>query len=745
MNKPPENDSKPVEFGPYRLLNLLGQGGMGRVYRALRHDENGVDETIAVKVLDRRVTAIPDQVRALMDEARLGRLLRHPNIVATHELKKVGETFCIAMEFVDGWPLDRLIRVHREREQPIPLVAALSLMIEICEGLAFAHKLKDDNGEPLELVHRDLKPANVIVGRKGEVKLMDFGTAKSRTNLYQTEDGQTRGTPRYMSPEQVMGYDIDQRSDIFALGSILHEVVMLEHCFKGDHLVSVMRRVVDREIGTAQEDVARAAAALEPIFSRCIQQDPDKRFASVGQLEKELRKLRGTRPPGPAVADWIRSMEVHFPESAPGEFGGIGVPGATKSLPLSAMETLGPNQDGSKPNLLGSETELPAPSKPYSLHSDQSPASVNDPTMGWDSESAERDGEDTVETPPQEAPLWTSESIERRQRNRRVVRRAMRVSLTAFVLILVLPYVPGAIGEKSAHIRERLWRGAQELAGLVGMPIGAEGDDGDGLQDTEQKQGARPALPASHLDIPVEIRGAQLILGSEGAGLPAPSPQAVTIPQFEIMAREVTVAQLEAFCSDEAAPAPCQGWGGKQDWQEEDHPAVTVPWKLSVAFCNGWQGRLPTEAEWELAARSEAGWTYPWGNQFRKGAVNYCDLGCDTTYLPVTYEDDGFVRTGAVGSLPRGRSPQSVFDLSGNVSEWTLDCWTEDHSQRTGWKPQRGPCPERVIRGGSWRDPHSAQASWHRAPLRAERAETHVGFRCVKGAEPYAKASTIRE
>ncbi|HCP45515.1 MAG TPA: hypothetical protein DIU15_05715, partial [Deltaproteobacteria bacterium] len=218
--------------------------------------------------------------------------------------------------------------------------------------------------------------------------------------------------------------------------------------------------------------------------------------------------------------------------------------------------------------------------------------------MGWDAteEASEDAEEDTVETSPEAAPLWASESIEKRRRNRRRVLRTIRIGLVTLGVILVLPYAPGPLGEHGQRIRSRLGKALQ----TVTTQLRREDElDGSPSRDKTQPRNGRATSSASHLDIPVEIRGGTLVLGSDGDGLPVPSPEPILIPSFEIMAREVTVAQLDTFCSTEASPpTACQTWGGKQDWQTPDHPAVTVPWKLAVAFCQDWQGRLPTEAEW---------------------------------------------------------------------------------------------------------------------------------------------------
>ena len=192
--------SEGVRFGSYELRALLGTGGMARVYRAVRTGPMGFEKEVAVKILDPRATATQDQITALTDEARLGGLLRHPNIVATDELGQVGPNYYIAMELVDGWPLERLLKEHATRRVPIPRTIIVEVMALICDGLAYAHALTDRAGEPLQLVHRDMKPGNVMISRTGEVKIMDFGIAKATTNKYATAEQSTRGNTAEIVP-----------------------------------------------------------------------------------------------------------------------------------------------------------------------------------------------------------------------------------------------------------------------------------------------------------------------------------------------------------------------------------------------------------------------------------------------------------------------------------------------------------------------------------------------------------------
>ena len=315
---------------------MLGTGGMARVYRAVRTGPMGFEKEVAVKILDPRATATQDQITALTDEARLGGLLRHPNIVATDELGQVGPNYYIAMELVDGWPLERLLKEHATRRVPIPRTIIVEVMALICDGLAYAHALTDRAGEPLQLVHRDMKPGNVMISRTGEVKIMDFGIAKATTNKYATAEQSTRGTPLFMSPEQVMGGDLDGRSDLFAMGSVLNEMVTLRPTFAGDEVISILRAVLDVDVGSARERLQAQFPQVLPIFSRCLEKDPANRYPDAGTLARELRAVGETLPKGVSVRRWVDQFGPILPTARTGELGSV--------LP-SGLESAGPDRD----------------------------------------------------------------------------------------------------------------------------------------------------------------------------------------------------------------------------------------------------------------------------------------------------------------------------------------------------------------------------------------------------------------
>lgn len=319
----------PVPFGRYRLVSLLGEGGMAKVYRAVLSGPMGFEKEVALKRIDPRLTSDERIVKALINEARLGGQLRHRNIVEIYEFNQVDGNYYMAMEFVDGWTLDGVLRRLRSRGESIPPSVVVELMTHVCRGLEYAHTIKDKSGAPMNLVHRDLKPGNIILSRQGDVKLMDFGIAKSDGNLYKTTAADvTKGTPIYMSPEQVTGAKLDARSDIFSLGSVLHELLTNEVPFQGDNLLAIMHGVLNADITAARERVVAKAPELEEVLTRCMARVPDERFATVQELERSLRELR-KRIVGPALGDWVEEILPMMPQPVrSGEFGPDGAPQA---------------------------------------------------------------------------------------------------------------------------------------------------------------------------------------------------------------------------------------------------------------------------------------------------------------------------------------------------------------------------------------------------------------------------------
>ena len=291
----------PVRFGPYILVSVVGEGGMARVYRAVREGPMGFRKELAVKRIKTDFTREDETlVQSLVREARLGGQLRHPNVVDTYEFGSVGDQYYLAMEFVDGLTLSSLVRGAALRNTRLPVAVVLDLMLQVCEGLAYAHDSTSPDGEPLHLIHRDIKPSNIIVSTAGQAKIMDFGIALSDADMTRlTTDAVAKGTPRFMSPEQLQTpEDLDRRSDLFALGGVLFEALTGQPLLASPTLEAQVFMIVS---GAFQSRLSMAETVLPdvvPILERCLQLDREDRYPDASALAADLRELRQRYPMG---------------------------------------------------------------------------------------------------------------------------------------------------------------------------------------------------------------------------------------------------------------------------------------------------------------------------------------------------------------------------------------------------------------------------------------------------------------
>ena len=301
---------EPEDFGPYRLTHLLGKGGMASVFRALRSGPMGFQKEVAIKRLHSSLSEDESILKALINEARLGGQLKHRNIVEIYEFNKVGNSYYLAMEFIDGWTLDRIMKLSRKHGLPIPPEVALDIAVQICRGLDYAHKLETLDGQEVRLVHRDLKPANIIVARDGSAKIMDFGIAKAQTNLFKTTVGEvTKGTPHYMSPEQVAGDpNLGPASDIFAVGAVVCEMLTGRLLFTGDSLVAILFAVAKAKVGDQLTAADARLPGIARVLSDCLAQEPQARIQSASELAGRLQALRRRLHSGHTVEGYIYDL-----------------------------------------------------------------------------------------------------------------------------------------------------------------------------------------------------------------------------------------------------------------------------------------------------------------------------------------------------------------------------------------------------------------------------------------------------
>jgi hypothetical protein len=287
-----------ARIGSYEVIDRLGAGGMGEVYRAR---DTRLGRPVAIKVL--RSGADPELLRRLDREARAASALNHPNIVHIYDVGEAATesgAHYVVMELVEGETLR-----GRLRPGPLPLPEMLDLAAQLSDGLAKAHRAG--------IVHRDLKPENVMVTPDGVLKILDFGLAKLVATPLGEVDGQTlsrqgtqagtlMGTLEYMSPEQASGRTVDLRTDQFSLGAMLHEMATGRPPFRRETPAQVLAAVIERDPEPLRRLRPDVPAALESLVSRCLQKDPERRFAKTDELASELALLAGRSRSGSAVS-----------------------------------------------------------------------------------------------------------------------------------------------------------------------------------------------------------------------------------------------------------------------------------------------------------------------------------------------------------------------------------------------------------------------------------------------------------
>ncbi len=304
----PEGALPPHErtFGPYTLVRRLAFGGMGEVFLA-RHPKAGL---VVVKRVLAHMKRDDKHRQMFLDEARLQRLLRSPHIVQVCDVGDVDGHVFLAMEHVHGPSWRGLVDRSRQRRQHIPVAYVVEMMIQACDALAWAHALEDEKGNPLRIVHRDINPHNVLVTYDGVVKVIDFGIAKSELREQQTETGTIKGKFAYMSPEQSAAEPLDQRSDLFALGICLYELLTLQNPFKRGNIVLSLE-AIQKTHPKPLAEVRPGAAFLDPIVERMLRKNPDDRFFDCAEVRDALVQMQVDglipEPPRP-LASWLHEL-----------------------------------------------------------------------------------------------------------------------------------------------------------------------------------------------------------------------------------------------------------------------------------------------------------------------------------------------------------------------------------------------------------------------------------------------------
>ncbi len=725
----------PGLLASYRPEEVLGAGAMGVVYRATHL---ALQRPVAIKLT---VLDAQEHEERFVREGRLLSRLQHPNLVRVYDAGKSDGTPYLVMELVKGCTLATLAA-----GRALPSDLAVGLVVQLLDGLAHAHEAG--------VLHRDVKTENALVTVAGLLKLADFGLARSELEATKTRAGTIMGTPAYMSPEQARGARVDARSDLYSAAVVLFELAAGRLPFVSESPVELITMQL-RDAPPSLLQVARAVPKpVADAVSRALSKDPADRFATVGELAACLREAVGEERLEKAGSRLGKLV------SRAGE-GAQVVAGTTflREMPGPEMQTgsartraarrdatrrpSGRAPTASGPTVRTATRVKPVRSRSRTVVGLALVLGVLVVTaVAASLSSGSRSGSGEVRRPRQVEPAKAAEvSL--------VLHRAGTGSLR-FVTRPPGAQILGQGGSDTHMVTPAVldgllpgrWRFTLELEAHMPATVSTEvvagvtGTVDVALARALEPQGTNAAGFEEYRNLKdgsvlIRIPGGSFEMGSND-GQPDEKPvHRVTLSAYYFGKHEVTWKQYREFCRQARRPLPGQLVLGTAE-TPDDHPVNYVTWNDAKAYCD-WAGlRLPTEAEWEYAARGPRGREYPWGDELPDAGARYRANGIGG--------EDGFVRTAPVGSFgpgakpPRadGSSPFGALDLAGNVWEWCAD-WHGDYPAKAIVDP-RGPDHgrHRVLRGGSF----DYVASYLRAYARNVRTPLDVndsyGFRCVR-------------
>ena len=714
----------------YEIQEQIGAGGMGAVYRAL---DKTTGKQIAVKVL---LPALLKNERArerFLDEARISQQLSHPNIVNVFDVQQDSDFFFLTMELLEGQDLRQVMESRHLARQPFTLEEVQDILKPICEALAYAHQ---------HTVHRDIKPENIWVTDDGDYKIMDFGIARVQSTSQRTQTGAAMGTAYYMAPEQLKGVkNIDGRADQYALAVMAYELL------SGEVPAGRIEPLHNLVKGLPRKWSGHIDMALSP--------KPEARFADIAAFQQAMLATgSGYAVPtlpwkgiGIAAGALVAILGIGSIAAS----GSFNLDGLKSLMPMSKEEIAA--QKASLAKIQGEIKVLKQrlESSRRSLDSDLRDAERNNSKKLAALQSWQQLTEDGIfagaKLTELEGDLSMAETLMRDEAFEQARPVFERVR-TGYAGLLHAFDAAGELeaAEQSFNRAEGEWQKLKKdysLADPASVVAAIEakaqaqqqqrrGDFPAGLnswqQGTEQWRAAQASVAEEVARIDserkahaaavakrkreaerariaqlvkqatpsmVRIPGGSFSMGSNSGDSDQQPVRRVTVKPFAMSKYEVTFAQYDAFATATGRAKP-----GDRGWGRGNRPVIDVSWEDATAYARwlskqvGQKFRLPSEAEWEYAARAGTTSEYSWGDDIGRSRANCSDCGS-------RWDNE---QTAPVGSF--AANPFGLHDMHGNVWEWTLDCYQNsyagapaDSSAQTG-----GNCLSRVMRGGAFSD-----------------------------------------
>lgn len=272
----------------YRVVEKLESGGMAEVFRAESEGLQGFRKQVAIKRVLPHLSEKKKFISMFLDEARLSAHLSHSNCVQVFDIGVGDAAYFIVMEFVDGANLKAIVEYLKKQGKEFPASLAVYIALEICKGLAYAHELRDPQGNDLHIVHRDMSPPNVLITKFGEVKIVDFGLAKANSQLEKSEPGIIKGKFSYLSPEAALGQEVDHRTDIFAVGIILWELLTGQRLFLGETDFQTVKKVQQAVVPPVRQFNSKVGPELEKMVMHALAKEPAQRYQTARDFGREL-------------------------------------------------------------------------------------------------------------------------------------------------------------------------------------------------------------------------------------------------------------------------------------------------------------------------------------------------------------------------------------------------------------------------------------------------------------------------
>ena len=329
--RPPEPALPPERIGPYRLLRPISQGGMARVFEGRFDSLAGVSTRVAVKVIHPDFASEGAFQELFIQEARISARLEHLNVVRVQQFNREGHHYYLVMEYIDGVTFRKIVTACRKHSLRLPPALLAELGRQACEGLHYAHTLRDDRGEALRLVHRDMKPSNLMLNVQGVVKVLDFGI--SYAHGQEESKGAVKGTWGYMAPEQAEGEPVGAAADLFGLASVLYEVASLDPLFSESDSGVIRKLLVADEGARRAATLGGAYSEIAKVLVRALQRDPSARYRSAEAMGRALGLL--VADPMSARDDLVRFIAELRRLESPGA-----VPVGDKAASAASVSTM---------------------------------------------------------------------------------------------------------------------------------------------------------------------------------------------------------------------------------------------------------------------------------------------------------------------------------------------------------------------------------------------------------------------